>query len=200
MDLVGSEQGSSLARYTLSTIASSGDPRVRAMLRELAQRAGAPDSLRIIAIQGLGRSYATAQDIALLRSSYPGTAATSAKTAIINAVAESGGAENARWLLTLGTDAAEEPARRRAALQGANRAEAPVADLVAAYERAGDRVTREELIAIYSARGDRAAIDKLIAIARSDTDPALRRAAINRLSRSDDPRVAAVLREIAVPR
>jgi HEAT repeat protein len=200
LDVIRAEPDSPLARYALSTIAPSGDPRVRAVLRELAQRANAPDSVRLIAVQGLGRYLASAQDVALLRSLYAGMNATAAKTAIISAVGDFGGAENARWLLALGMDANEDPARRRSALQAANRAEAPIAEFVAAYDRSGDRATREELMAIYSARGDRAAIDKLIAIARSDTDPALRKSAINRLSRSDDPRVAAVLRELAIPR
>jgi HEAT repeat protein len=190
----------SLARYALSTISSSGDPRVRTLLRDLAQQNNAPDSMRVIAIQGLGRSYASSQDIATLRSLYASYTNASARSAIITAVADFGGSENASWLLARGTDAAEDVARRRSALQGASRAGVAIAELVSAYDRAGDRTTREELINLYFTRGERAGIDKLIAIARSDTDMTLRRSAITRLSRSDDPRVIAVLREIVIPR
>ena len=50
---------------------------------------------------------------------------------------------------------------------------------------------RERLQTLY---GDRAAVDKLIQIAREDTDPQIRRRALNRLSRSSDERAIAALK------
>jgi HEAT repeat protein len=44
--------------------------------------------------------------------------------------------------------------------------------------------------------GDRAATDKLISIAKTETDLQIRRSAINRLAKSGDERVSAMLKEI----
>jgi hypothetical protein len=55
---------------------------------------------------------------------------------------------------------------------------------------------RTALLAVYQERGERTATDKLVSIARADTDLAMRRRAISHLSKSDDPRVKEVLREL----
>jgi hypothetical protein len=55
---------------------------------------------------------------------------------------------------------------------------------------------KEILISVYVESGEKAATDKLLAILRSEENPALRRRVINRLSRSDDPRVKEALQKI----
>jgi hypothetical protein len=68
--------------------------------------------------------------------------------------------------------------------------------MVQLYDQVQDANLKSYLISIYGSSKERAATDKLIAIARAEPDRTLRRRAISRLSRSDDPRVKDVLREI----
>jgi HEAT repeat protein len=187
-----------LANKAMSTIASSGDPRAREFLRTIADRANINEDVRLTAIRGIGRSYATSQDAAFLRqlyAKYPGQAI---KESIISSVASAGGRENIQFIMNIAGNPAEPIELRRKALSAASSAEAPIADFVALYARA-DRPMKEALISIYGSRTESAATDKLISIAKTDEDLVLRRRAISRLSQSKDPRAAATLKEIIVP-
>jgi hypothetical protein len=64
------------------------------------------------------------------------------------------------------------------------------------WDRA-DQSLKELLLAQYAESGERVAVDRLMAIAKSDEDRQLRRRAVQYLSRSDDPRVKALLAELA---
>jgi hypothetical protein len=55
---------------------------------------------------------------------------------------------------------------------------------------------KEMLISVYVESGEKAATDKLLSILGTEQNAALRRRAINQLSRSDDPRVKAALQKI----
>ena len=78
----------------------------------------------------------------------------------------------------------------------ARKAGASIAELVRLYDGTRDARLKESLIAIYVQSGERAATDKLISIARTEEDRALRRRAISRLAKSDDPRVKEALAQI----
>ncbi|MEJ7809301.1 MAG: HEAT repeat domain-containing protein [Gemmatimonadaceae bacterium] len=185
-----------LVREATLSLARSGDPRSRQFLRSAAQREDLPEELRVAALKGIGGSYATSQDAEFLRGIYPRLTSDQAKEAVISSVTEMGGAESARWLLALARNADEPIKLRRRAVQSAAKAGAPAADIVRLYDSANDPQIKEVLIDAYASGGDRAGVDKLLSIAKTEGDRNLRRRAITRLSRSDDPRVKQVLQEI----
>ncbi len=187
-----------LGTKAMSTIASSGDPRAREFLRTIADRANINEDIRLTAIRGIGRSYATSQDAAFLRQLYSKYPSPAIKESVINSVADAGGRENMQFIMNVAGNAAEPIEIRRKALGAASRAEAPISEFVGLYAKA-DRPMKEELIAIFGRRTETAATDKLISIAKTDEDTMLRRRAISRLSQSKDPRAAATLKEIIVP-
>lgn len=184
-----------VARTATNALAGSGDPRARAHLRTAVRQANSPDGVRVAALKGLGRSYATAQDIAILRDAYPTLATQAERDAVLSAVGSAGGAANVQWLLGIARQGGETSAVSRA-IRAASQAGATSADLITLYDVLSDRSPRSTILGLLAERGDRAAIDKLLAVAQGDTDPALRRTAIQRLSGSSDPRVVAALREM----
>lgn len=190
-----------LARTATSALAGSGDPRARQHLRAAARATGQPEGVRAAALRGLGRTYATAADLALLRELYPTLGNDREREAVVAAIGEAGGATNVQWLLGIarsaepGATGSTNSASR--AIRAASQAGATTADLVGLYDALTDRAPRSTIIGLLAERGDRAAVDKLLAIARGDTDASLRRTAIQRLGNSSDPRVRAALGEIA---
>ena len=198
IQMVNSNAQTWLGPKAMNTLASSGDPRARAFLRTVADRANINEDIRLIAIRGLGRSYATGADVAFLRQLYSKYPSPAIKESVLSSVAEVGGQDNIRFIMAIAANPAEPIEMRRKALSAATRAEAPIADIVALYDRA-DRTMKEALISTYGSRTESAAVDKLISIAKTDEDNALRRRAISRLGSSKDPRAAAALREIVVP-
>jgi len=185
-----------LAKEAMDALARSGDPRAREHLRSVVQRADAPEPVLAVAIRGLSREYATARDAALLREIYPKLQGERTRQSVLTSIAEMGGTENARWLLTVARSMAEKQSVRRQALSAASRAGITAAELVRLYADA-DQELRELLLARYAESGERVAIDRLMAVARSDEDRTLRRRAIQHLSRVDDPRAKALLQELA---
>ena len=187
-----------LGARAMTTLASSGDPRAREFLRTIADRPNVSEEIRLSAIRGIGRSYATSQDATFLRQLYAKHTSPAVRESIINSVADAGGRENLQFVMQIAGNPAEPVQIRRRALSAASRAEAPITDFVALYASA-DRALKEELISLYARRTEAAATDKLISIAKTEEDQVLRRRAISRLSQSKDPRVAATLREIIMP-
>jgi HEAT repeat protein len=185
-----------LTRESLKALAQSGDPRARGYLRSVVERADLPDALLAIAIRGVGREFATPRDAELLRQVFPRLTSERTKQSLIGTLAELGGSENERWLLSVARDENERQSVRQHALQHARRAGAPIGELVALYDRTNDLRMKEMLISVYVESGERAATDKLLAILRSEENPTLRRRAIHQLSRSDDPRVKEALQKI----
>lgn len=164
-------------------------------LRGYVQRADAPTELREQAIFWLGqrRSEETA---AFLRDMYARLTERPLREKIIFSLSQQKSAENATWLLERARDESEDIELRKQALFWAGQGGAPIADLVAIYDRMPDREMREQLVFVYSQRKDPAAIDKLFAIARSDPDRELRTRAIFWLGQSKDPRVAQFLSDL----
>ena len=185
-----------LAGQAMTTLASSGDPRVRRFLRDAAGRADLGPALQRSAVRGLGRAApATGEDLDALRALHARTADAEVRGEIVRVVGAAGGRENVRWLLGVAGDEDAATADRRAALRAAGSA-VGVPELAALYARTGDRTLRQEVIARLAAHDDPAALDRLIAIARSSEDRTLQRQAIARLSRSDDPKVRDALAAI----
>src|SRR5688572_1149432 len=143
----------------MTVLASSGDPRARAYLRQAVQRDDLGEDALAIAIRALGQQYSTQQDATLLRSLYPRLNSEKSRDAVLTSVAEVGGAENVKWLLDLARNETEPSARRRKALDSAARAGAPIADLVRLYDSVSDQQMKDALVAIYARSGERLATD-----------------------------------------
>ncbi len=191
-------QSTWLAKESMSALARSGDPRARQYLRTAVKRTDLPDEVLTVALRSLGQDYATAQDAALLREVYPTLTSDRAREAVFSALAEMGGSENTKWLLTLAQNGNEPIQTRRRAVDAASRAGAPIGDLVHLYDTTTDPNMKESLINIYMRSGDKAAVDKLLTIVKGEENITVRRRAISELSRSEDPRIKAALQDIVM--
>lgn len=180
----------------VQAMANSGDPRAREFLRTALGDPNLPDRLRVTVIRGIGGQYATAKDLELLRSRFGALASGDAKRAVLQAVGEQGGSANLQWLLGVAADPNGIPDLRSQAVESAQRAGATSVQLGALYDRSPDRRGKEASINALFRSGDRVAVEVLVKIARSETDLAVRRALINRLSRLDDERVRTLLKEL----
>ena len=196
IELARATDNSWLARESMSVIARSGDPRARDYLRSAVRRSDLPDETLARAIRGLGTEYATSQDAALLRDIYTRGPGERGREAVLQSIAEMGGSENSRWLMSLARDENQTINTRRRALQYASRAGVPIADLLRLYDTTTDPNMKEALIGLYVQNGERAAVDKLMSIAKTEENTTLRRRTISQLSRSEDPRVKDFLRDL----
>jgi len=185
-----------LGKQALTTLAQSGDPRARAYLRTAVQRDDVNDDMKVAAIRGIGRDYATSQDAEFLRGLYAKLPSEKTKEAVLSSLGEMGGTANAKWLMAIAGNTGEPIRLRRRAVQLSDRAGTPVADLAQLYDRVDDPQTKEALISTLAQNGTKGATDKLLAIAKTDQSYALRRRAVNALGRSEDPRVKEALKEI----
>lgn len=185
-----------LRQTAIQALANSGDPRAREFLRTAFADPNLPEQLRVTVIRGLGREYATAKDIELLRSRYASLNSQAAKQAILSVLSEEGGASNLQWLLGIASDADAAPDLRGQAIEAVQRAGATTAQLKELYDKSPDRRGKESAINALIRRGDRASIDVLIAIAKSETDLNVRRSLISRLGRLEDDRVKEMLKDL----
>jgi hypothetical protein len=197
MELARDATRSWQAREALSALTSSGDPRARQHLRDVVRAATLPDDVLASAIRGLGGDYATGEDIRILREVHPKLTGDRSREAVVNAIANFGGADNVRWMLALARDANQPIAVRRKAVQSAYRGGTPVAEIAKLYDETTDRQLKESVMSALMDSGERAATDKLMQIARMDDNTAMRRKAISILGRSSDERVKKFLSEIA---
>lgn len=185
-----------LAQQAMASLTRSGDPRARQFLRTIVQRTDLSDDMIASGIRGIGREYATSRDAEFLRGLYPKLAGDKSKESVLMSVAEIGGADNVKWLLSLARNESEPAKLRRRAIQSASKAGASSADLVGLYDGLTDREMKDALVSVYVESGDKASTDKLLSIAKTEQDPTLRRRIIARLSRSEDPRIRQMLQDI----
>jgi len=125
--LVDRAEDAWLTREALRVVARSGDPRARAHLRAVVQDARRDESLRLIAVSGLGNDFANAADATVLRAVYRALETERARGAVLGALAGIGGKANAEWLSAIARDADESPALRRRAVQALERIDSPEA-------------------------------------------------------------------------
>ena len=185
-----------LGKQALASLARSGDPRARTYLRTAVQRDDLNDDMRVAAIRGIGRDYATSQDAEFLRGLYAKLPSEKTKDAVLESLGEMGGSANAKWLMTVASTNDESLRLRRRSVQLADRAGTAVADLAQLYDRVDDPPMKEAIISTLANNGTKSATDKLLAIAKNDQNYSLRRRAINALGRSEDPRVKEALKDI----
>jgi HEAT repeat protein len=185
-----------LGKQALSVLAQSGDPRARTYLRSAVQRDDLNDDMRVAAIRGIGRDYATSQDAEFLRGLYAKLPSEKTKDAVLESMGEMGGSANAKWLMTVAANDNESLRLRRRAVQLSERAGTPVGELAKLYDQVDDTQMKDAIISTLSNNGTKAATDKLLAIAKSDQNYQMRRRAVNALGRSEDPRVKDALKDI----
>lgn len=195
--LASDKEGGWTAREALSSLASSGDPRSREYLRTVVRAAELPDEALATAVRSLGQQYATATDVALIRTAWPKFSGTRAQEAALSAITDFGGAENAKWLLALARDPGTSQNNQRRALSNAVRAGARVADLVTLYNGTVDYTMKESIIAALAQNGDRESNEKLLSIAKADESITARKRAIAALGKSTDPRIRKELEALA---
>lgn len=185
-----------LGKQALSTLAQSGDPRARTYLRTAVQRDDLNDEMRVAAIRGIGRDYATSADAEFLRGLYAKLPSEKTKEAVLSSLGEMGGTANAKWLMSVAGNRDESIRLRRRAIQLTDRAGTPIGDLVQLYDKSDDPQMQEAIISTLANNGTKTATDKLLSIAKNDQNYANRRRAVNALGRSEDPRVREALRGI----
>jgi HEAT repeat protein len=132
----------------------------------------------------------------LLRSRYTSLGSIAAKQAVLSVLGEQGGGANLQWLLGIASDPNTPMELRGQAVEAAQRAGASTEQIGKLYDQAPDRRAKESAINALFKNGDRAAVDVLVRIARTETDPSVRRAVINRLGRLEDERVKSLLKDL----
>jgi hypothetical protein len=197
MSLTRDSQRAWLSREALQALAGSGDPRARQYLRDVVAKAEAPDDVLASAIRGFGGEYATGADVKLLRDTYNKLPGERSRDAALGAIANFGGSENVRWLLSLAGDGDQSMQTRRRAVQRAYRAGASTADLITLYDATSDNELKDAVLGTLVESGEKQATDKLMLVAKNDDSPQRRRRAITMLSRSSDERVKKFLVELA---
>ena len=99
-------------------------------------------------------------------------------------------------MINLAENGNERLDMRRRALDAANRAGAPIGDMIKLYDTTTDPNMKQTLINIYIRNGERASVDKLLSIVKSEENMSVRRQTIQRLSNSDDPRIKQALQDL----
>jgi len=185
-----------VARAALQSLGRSSDPRARDVLRRKVRDGSLPEGTRHAAIRSLGGSDAVPSDFALLRELWPSMTDGSSREAVLESLAEAGGAENVRWLLAQAANTSLPANDRARAVRAAGRAGATTEEVSHLWDAGQERRVKEALLDALLRIGDRASIDKVTAIAQSETDPQVRRAAINRLAKLGDEKANAVLKDM----
>jgi HEAT repeat protein len=131
-----------------------------------------------------------------LRAVYDKTSSRVIRQAILETMTYASGPAADQWLASIVRNPNEDLRYRRAALGRLRRSDVAIEELSKLYDSLSERELRSELIRILGQRTEPAATDKLFEIAKSGTDPVIRRAAINALTRKDDPRTTKLLLEL----
>jgi HEAT repeat protein len=182
-----------LQKQAIFALGQSDDPRGAATLREYIQRPDVPDELLSHAVMFLGQKGG--EETGFLRDVYPRLRSDRAKQMVMMTLAQSGTAENARWLMDRVLDRNEDMEVRKSALfhVGTQSDAVDVRQIAALYSPTLDLEMRKQVLFVLSQRREPAAVDKLLEIAKNDPDRELRKQAVFWLGQSGDPRAAELL-------
>ena len=176
-------------------LAETGDPRGRALLRDLARRDDVPDALRGEIVFALGHVDDEGGNGPFLRELYPSLRGERLRERVLQSVAQDEDEASGRWLLAITADERQSAHSRKQALFWAGQREATsVADIVRSYATLADRDVKEHAIFVLSQRDESEATDALMRIVRDDPDAAMRKRALFWLGQKDDPRVASFIK------
>lgn len=166
--------------------------RSTAILKEFAEREGAPKDLRENAIFWLGQS----EGGDYLRELYDRIDDVDLRENIVFGIAQSNGASDRAWLMEKALDEGESIDVRKNALFWAGQSGIDVERLAELYSTLRGREMKEQVIFVLSQHGGAEAVDQLIRIAETEQDTKLKTNAIFWLGQSNDPRVAEFLLKI----
>jgi HEAT repeat protein len=188
-------------RSVISALASIDSDRARRAIRTIIERNDAAERVRYEAILSITREKngrgASAEDMTYVRSLYAKLESPKLKEAVLTAVSRSATPADEQFLLAVARNGNETPSLRAAALQRLGRmSTVGVGDIARLYDGADARSLREQILSALSQRKEPEAIDKIMEIARKDTDPQIRRYAINVLMRSNNERAKQLLKEM----
>ena len=200
-ELLRTSTEESAQRSVVSALSSIDSDRARRAIRTIIERADASESVRRDAIVSVTRERdgraANAEDLAYVRSLYPKLESARLKEAVLIAMGRVETVESQQFLMGIVRNQNETPSLRAAALQRLGRMESvSVNDIAKLYDIADTRSLREQVLQGLSQRKEDVAVDKMIEIARKDTDPQIRRSAINMLARSSNKRAQDFIKEI----
>jgi HEAT repeat protein len=185
----------SLQEKAVFSLSQHRSPRAAAALRGYAERPDVPQRIREQAIFWLSQQ-GSPETPEFLKSLFPRLENEELKEKVLFAFSQMRAARTDRWLLDVALNKNENIEIRKKALFWAGQGHAPIADLLALYDRTDAFEMREQLIFVYSQRHDTEVVDKLLEIAKSDPDRELRKKALFWLGQSRDPRVAELLLQI----
>lgn len=185
-----------IQKRAVFALAQQNSDEAAKALRDYLKASGGSEDLKENIVFWLGQQHSQANRT-FLRQYYGQATSPSIKKKIVFSVAQSGGAEDARWLLGIARDPKETLDARKNALFWAGQMHAvDVAQIASLYDGLQSPELKDRLIFVLSQRKEPAAVDKLMDIAKNDPDHALRKKAIFWLGQSHDPRAAKFLMQI----
>jgi HEAT repeat protein len=188
-ELLRSSTDEQTQRSVISALGSIDSDRARRAVRTIIERNDAAERARYEAILSLSRErdgrVVSADDATYLRSLYAKLEAARLKEAVLTSVGRIQSNESEQFLLSVARNTNETPSLRAAALSRLGRmTTVRVVDIAKLYDVADSRAMREQILRALSERKEPEAIDKMIDIAKKDTDPQIRRTAVNLISRA----------------
>jgi HEAT repeat protein len=188
-------------RSVISALGAIDSDLARRAVRTIIERNDAAERVRYDAIISLSRERdgraMSPDEMNYLRGLYGKMQTPKLKEAVLTSVSRVGNPENEQFLLAIARTVNETPQGRSAALQRLGRMETvKVGDIARLYEVADSRSMREQILSALSQRKENEAVDKMIEIAKKDTDPQIRRYAVNLLSRSNNERAKAFFQSL----
>lgn len=176
-------------RSAISALGSIDSDRARRAVRAIIERNDAAERVRREAILSLSREREgrpiTNDELAYVRALYARVETPGLKEAVLTSVGRVSTPENQQFLGTIVRNTNESSSLRATALQRLGRMESVTsAEIARLYDVADSRSLREQILYALSQRKENEAVDKMIDIAKKDTDPQIRRTAINLISRA----------------
>ena len=188
-------------RMIVGVLNSIDTERARKAVRTIIERNDAAERVRYEAISNFLRDrdgrQPTTEEVAYIRAMYGKLEAPRLREAVIYGLSRVDSPETQQFLIQVVRNLNEQPSLRSAAVQRLGRMEkVTAAEIAKLYDVADTRSLREHILNALSQRKEDEAVDKMIEIARKDTDPAIRRHAINLLSRSTNKKAIDFLANI----
>lgn len=182
-----------LQERAIFAISQRSDSRSATVLKEYAERAGAPRELRERAIFWIGQNE-RAGGAAYLMDLYDRLEDEELRERAIFGIAQASGSEARGWLLDRVEDRSESiDVRKNALFWLGQRGGITSEDLDGMYESLEDMEMKEQVIFVASQMRDAGGVDFLMDVVTSEENQELRERAIFWLGQSKDPRVAEFL-------
>jgi len=193
-----------VAEIALRGLAQQTSPAARIALRRVAESTTLATELRVKAVNQIGSSRRSPDDIQYLKDLYGKTSSQQLREGILRGVSYQRTGESMNWLLGVARDKNSEIELRQVALRSAGQYSdkgssfgLEIKDLLALYDEfAHQPEMQEQLLDVLAQRPESAATDKLLQIAGDEGNMTLRRRAIQRLTQRRDPRVRQFLLDI----